>query len=212
MLKYLINLQMFAGDDDDSDAGKDAGKDANGKDDDSGSDAGKDTKTFTQKDMDAAIDKGYAKGAKKSQKDYQNTEDYKSFKSWESTNKTEMQRLQDKADKADTLAKENAQKQSEIDGYKNKSLLIKEGVSQKHGDFVLFEVTKLVSDDKDFGEAMEEYKKAEPGYFGEDEDEEAGGKDKNFRTSAKKKKGTGGTSNADAFLNRKYKNSRYRKD
>lgn len=77
------------------------------------------------------------------------------------------------------LEKERDEAQKELKTYKQKELLKENGVESRYADFVLFEVSKKVTDKVDFASALKAYLKENPQYSG-------GG----YRISHQRKSGT----------------------
>ena len=62
----------------------------------------------------------------------------------------------------DAAKAENAKLKAELDGYKNQKFLAEKGVPADMLEFYAFKIGKLVSDDKPFNKAAEEYLKDNP--------------------------------------------------
>ena len=78
-------------------------------------------------------------------------------------------------------------------------------------DWILFEVSKLVDDKTDFDEALEKFQKEKPQYFSNDNDDGDDDSNKNFRSSSQKKRTNNKKTDADSWLDKRYKNSPYRR-
>lgn len=112
-------------------------------------------KTFTQEDLNKAIEKRLERERKK----YPNAEELEQFKKWQQSQQTEQQ-------KWDTLQKERndfesqlSSTQKELNQMKRERYLISKGVPVDDVDYYAFKITKQMNDDDDFETAAENYLK-----------------------------------------------------
>lgn len=115
--------------------------------------------TFTQAEVDALISKEKARAVAKATKGMPNEEELTAFRAWKDGQQTEK-------DRWDKLEKENGENKtalaaalSELEQYKREKMLISKGVSPEDVDYYAFKIGKMVTEDKDFEKAMEEYLK-----------------------------------------------------
>lgn len=126
-------------------------------------------KQFTQSEVDEIVKKRLERHSQKYEKDFKESDDYKNYQKYLDDKKTSDEKIQEQLKGIEDLKGTNKSLQAELDSYKNKALLENQGVNKEFSDYVLFEVKKLVNDNKDFSEAFEEFKKVESNkkYFGE---------------------------------------------
>jgi hypothetical protein len=67
--------------------------------------------------------------------------------------------------KYNTLDKDYKTTSGRLNGFLNEKILINDGANPKDVDYDVFQINKLVSDEKDFTQASEDYKLANPNRF-----------------------------------------------
>lgn len=119
-----------------------------------GQEAQQQQRTFTQEELNRAIEKRLERERKK----YPNTEELEQFKQWQQSQQTEQQ-------KWDTLQKERNDfesqlysTQKELEQMKRERYLISKGVAVDDVDYYAFKIAKEMNDD-DFETAAERYLK-----------------------------------------------------
>jgi len=155
MLKK-INLQWLAGDPaaettlaDDAEKPADSAGGADGQQDKP------DGKTFTQAELDAAIEKRLAREKKKQLSD----DEIKAFQEWKKTQKPA------ETDPATSdLQKKLDAATAKLEAAERKETVLNASVSPKMAAYVVFEVSKLVTEKTDFDDALETFLKANPEY------------------------------------------------
>ncbi len=73
--------------------------------------------------------------------------------------------LKEITDKYTILDKDYKTTSGKLNGFLNEKVLINDGANPKDVDYDVFQINKLVSDEKDFTQASEEYKLANPNRF-----------------------------------------------
>lgn len=191
--KYIkYNLQMFNDDGDDGDDGK-----------------GAEPKlvTMAQEDFDAKFNKAFAKGSKKAIDDFKNSDEYKELLKLKDDNSTETEKIKERLKAFDAVQAELEKIKAENASLKNRSKL-NDLSDADQLDYVMFEINKLIDDKTDFDDALKKFKESKPQYFkGEDDDKG----NPNFKTSPTRKKTESKKTDAESYLDRRYKNSPYRK-
>ncbi len=114
------------------------------------------TKTYTQED----IDNSFNAGVKKAKTEWQKDEKYKEFLEWKKTSQNDGEKINELTTLNEQLTKENAT-------LKATNEVAKSDVKPEFLRFVTNEVMNLVDDTIDFDNALKNYKKDNPQYFGE---------------------------------------------
>ena len=112
-------------------------------------------KTFTQADMDAAIQKRLDRERKK----YPSEEELNAFRTWKESQQTEKERWDNLTKERDTARTELTAVQSELEQYRQEKFLLSKGVPAGDVDYYAFKIGKLVTDTTDFETAAEAYLK-----------------------------------------------------
>lgn len=110
-------------------------------------------KTFTQAEMDAAIQRRLDRERKK----YPSEEELTAFKAWKDSQQTEQERWNTLTGERDTALTELAAAQAELEQLKREKFLIGKGVPADDLDYYVFKIGKLVTDTTDFETAAEAY-------------------------------------------------------
>ena len=198
MILEKYNLQMF------NDGGDDAGND--------GTDQEIKNVTMTQDDFDAKFNKAFAKGSKKAIDEYKKSEEFQELMKLKDASATDAEKTKERLAKFDEIEQRARALEQENTQLKNRSK-VTDLKDPDQVDWVMFEVMKLVDDKTDFDDALESFKKSKPQHFNTDDDGDGEGESRgqNFRTSSQKRRTNNSKSNADAYLDKRYKSSRYRK-
>ena len=147
-----INLQLLAGEAEDNttpDGADDQGNPSGGTD----AQDNAETKTFTQEEVDAAIQARLARERKKLPAE----KDLKEFQEWKKTQKPPA------ADDATTqLQRELEETRAKLEAAERKETVLSSKVNPKMAAYVVFEVSKLVDDNTDFDDALAKWLKDNP--------------------------------------------------
>lgn len=121
-------------------------------------------KTFTQADMDAAIQKRLDLERRK----YPSEEELTAFRTWKESQQTEKEKWDSLTEERDAARTELTAAQTELEQYRREKFLISKGVPPDDVDYCAFKIGKLVTDTTDFETAAEAYLKErapkEPGH------------------------------------------------
>jgi hypothetical protein len=118
----------------------------------------KQEKVFNQEEVNAMIQQRLARA----KKDLPNEEELKKFREYQESQKTELEKLQEQ-NKLLIQEKEAAIK--EVQAAQNKSLIVSSGIQSQYVDYAIFEVSKMVTDEIDFNQALEQFKTNNEHYF-----------------------------------------------
>ena len=113
-------------------------------------------KTFTQKEFDEALQRAVARKTK----NLPSADELKSFNEWKKNSQNDSEKLIELQTNYDNLKKEN-------NLLKATNEVAKSNVKQEFLKFVTSEVMSMVDDTTDFADALKEYKKNSPQYFGD---------------------------------------------
>ena len=113
-------------------------------------------KTYVKQDIDNSYNAGYKKGLNELQKNAE----YKEFMEWKKSNQNDAQKLAELETSNTSLANENKLLKAQME-------VSKSSVNPKMLKFVTNEIMNLVDDKTDFATALDNYKKSNPEFFGE---------------------------------------------
>lgn len=112
-------------------------------------------KTFTQEEVDDLISKRLAREAKK----YPTEEEMTAFRSWKDSQQTEKDKY-DKMEKDLGTANDSLKTANdELTQHKRENFLLKKGISADDVEYYAFKIGKLVTEEKTFEQAAEEFLK-----------------------------------------------------
>lgn len=112
-------------------------------------------KTFTQAEVDNLIGKRLAKAMKGMPDEAELT----AFRAWKDSQQTEQERWNTLTQERNTARTELASAQAELEQLKRERLLLSKGISADDVDYYVFKIGKLVTDEKTFEQAADEYLK-----------------------------------------------------
>lgn len=112
-------------------------------------------KTFTQAEVDALIGKRVAKAMK----GMPNEEELAAFRTWKESQQTEQERWNTLTTERDNAKTSLAAAMAKIEQFEREKLLTAKGVPADDLDYYVFKIGKLVTDDKTFEQAAEEFLK-----------------------------------------------------
>lgn len=115
-------------------------------------------KTFTQAEVDAVVGKRIAK----LMKGMPDETELAAFRSWKESQKTEQERWNTLTSERDTAITELNTAKAELEQMKREKILSENGVSDEDVEYYSFKIGKLVTEDKDFSTAAEEFFKNNP--------------------------------------------------
>lgn len=115
--------------------------------------------TFTQAEVDALVSKEKARAVAKATKGMPDESELTAFRAWKDSQQTEQERWDNLTRERDTVKTQLTAAQAEIEQYKREKLLLSKGVPAEDVDYYSFKIGKLVSEDKTFEQAAEEYMK-----------------------------------------------------
>lgn len=113
-------------------------------------------KTYVKQDIDNSYNAGYKKGLN----ELQNNAEYKEFMEWKKSNQNDAQKLAELETSNASLTNENKLLKAQME-------VSKSNVNPKMLKFVTSEIMNLVDDKTDFATALDNYKKSNPEFFGE---------------------------------------------
>lgn len=117
-------------------------------------------KTFTQAEVDTLIGKRLAKAMKGMPDEAELT----AFRSWKESQQTEKDRWDNLTKERDTAKTQLTAAQTELEQLKREKILIGKGVPAEDVDYYSFKIGKMVSDEKTFEQAADEFfKENSPG-------------------------------------------------
>ena len=151
---FKINLQMFNDEENDTTTINGDGQPAQEPE----------VKTYTQEQVDNMIKKRLARQDNKFEKEFKNSEEYKAYGEWKEAQKTEGEKIRQQVEDYNNLKSEFNSLQSELNAYRNKDILRSQNIEDKYLDYVNFEVSKNVTEEKDYQTALNEYLEANPHY------------------------------------------------
>lgn len=125
-----------------------------------------DGKTFTQAELDAAIEKRLAREKKKQLSE----DDIKAFQDWKKT-----QKPADADPATSELQKKLDAATAKLEAAERKETVLNANVKPKMAAYVVFEVSKLVTEKTEFEDALETFLKANPEYATDQTDKPATG-------------------------------------
>lgn len=115
-------------------------------------------KTFTQADVDVLIQKRLERERKK----YPTEEELAAFKTWKESQQTEQERWNALTGERDTARNQLAEVTAQLEQMRREKFLAEKGVPAEDVDYYIFKIAKLVTEDKDFEKAAEEFLKDNP--------------------------------------------------
>ncbi len=121
------------------------------------------TKTYTKENIDDSFNAGF----KKAKSEFENSEDYKQYLNWKKNNQNDTEKLNEMTNKYDELSKKYEEVLKDRDYSKNLMQVINTDCKPEFRKFVTNEVMNLVDDKVSFENALSNYKKQNPQYFGE---------------------------------------------
>lgn len=110
-------------------------------------------KTFTQAEVDTLIGKRLAKAMK----GMPDEAELNAFRAWKGNQQTEQQQLNTLTSERDTARNQLSAAQAELEQYKREKLLLSKGVDQDDVDYYAYKIGKLVTKDKTFEQAAEDF-------------------------------------------------------
>lgn len=112
-------------------------------------------KTFTQAEVDALISKRVARATR----GMPSSEELEAFRTWQSNQQTDAEKITKLTGERDTAQSELSTAKEKLEQYERERFLVKNGVPAEDVDYYAFKIGKLVTDDKPFEEAAEEFLK-----------------------------------------------------
>ena len=122
-------------------------------------------KSFSQADVDKIVKERLLRESKKLEKNFKDSDDYKKYLEYQENLKTDEQKNVERLNQLTDLENNNKSLQAELDSYKNKEILVKDGVDPNFAEFVNFEINKLVNEETDYNAAKEQYLKDNDKYL-----------------------------------------------
>lgn len=110
-------------------------------------------KTFTQADVDAIVGKRIAKAMKGMPDETELT----AFRNWKESQNTEKERLETLTTERDMARTELSSAKAELEQMKREKILLNKGVADEDVEYYAFKIGKLVTEEKDFAKAAEEF-------------------------------------------------------
>lgn len=110
-------------------------------------------KTFTQAELDAVVGKRIAKVMK----GMPDETELAAFRNWKESQKTEKERWDTLTNERDTAKNELSIAKAELEQMKREKILLNKGVSEEDVEYYAFKIGKLVTEEKDFSKAAEEF-------------------------------------------------------
>lgn len=110
-------------------------------------------KTFTQAEVDEIVGKRVARAMK----GMPSTDELNAYNEWKSKQPEEIQRLSNLTNERDTFKTQLAEANAKLQSYEQEKLLLSKGVKAEDVDYYAFKINQLVTAEKDFNTAMEEY-------------------------------------------------------
>lgn len=110
-------------------------------------------KTFTQAEVDALI----ARRVTRALKGMPDEEELNSFRSWQKDRNTERETINSLTTERDTANTALAAANSKLEQYERERYLLAKGVKADDVDYYAYKIGKLVTKDKNFEQAAEEY-------------------------------------------------------
>ena len=120
-------------------------------------------KYYTEQD----IQNSFNAGVRKASSEWQKDEQFKEFLAWKESNKDDTDRLNELISDYDDLENENDFLWRELEQLNAQIAVDNSGVKKEFSRFVTSEVLDNVDETTDFDQALREYKRNNPQYFGE---------------------------------------------
>ena len=121
------------------------------------------TKTYTKENIDDSFNVGY----KKAKTEIEESEDYKKYLNWKKNNQNDTEKLHEMTAKYKELNEKYDEVLKDRDYSKNLMQVINTDCKPEFRKFVTNEVMGLVDNNVSFENALSNYKKQNPQYFGE---------------------------------------------
>lgn len=115
--------------------------------------AEEDVKTFTQAEVDDIVGKRVARAMR----GMPSAEELSAYNEWKSKQPEEIQRISTLTNERDTFKSQLDDANNKIKAFEQEKMLIAKGVSADDVDYYIFKINQLVTEDKDFAKAMDEY-------------------------------------------------------
>lgn len=112
-------------------------------------------KTFTQADVDAMIQKRLERERKK----YPGEDELAAFKAWKESQQTEKEKMETLTGERDTARNQLAEVTAQLEQMRREKFLTGKGVPAEDLDYYTFKIAKLVTEEKTFEAAAEEFLK-----------------------------------------------------
>lgn len=116
--------------------------------------------TFTQAEVDALVSKEKAKAVAKATKGMPTSEELAAFNAWKGSQQSEKEKLDALTKERDEASKNLAAALQKVEQYERERYLTGKGVPADDIDYYAFKIGQMVSDDKSFEQAAEEFLKA----------------------------------------------------
>lgn len=120
-------------------------------------------RTYTEED----IQNSFNAGVRKASSEWQRDERYKEFLAWKESNQDDTDRINELLSDNDDLLSENDILWQEIDQLNAQIAVNNSDVKKEFSRFVTSEVLDMVDENTDFDQALKEFKRNNPQYFGE---------------------------------------------
>lgn len=112
-------------------------------------------KTFTQAEVDEIVGKRVARAMK----GMPSADELTAFNEWKAKQPEEIQRLSTLTNERDTFKAQLTDANNKIQNYEREKLLLSKGIKAEDADYYIFKIGQLVTAEKDFATAAEEYLK-----------------------------------------------------